>query len=171
MSIGDVLIFLSIFFGLAATLWSLLVVLDLLFSARTAQATERLSNAPWKCFWVGLVVAGIGVATGLGLLNAPGILKIAGVLILGGLVVLAALGSAGLARLVAMRMTEREPYLKPLPAYLRGAGLLIAVGMMPVVGWFFAFPILLLLSVGAGVSALRKPQPIPAAQVWQPPQS
>jgi hypothetical protein len=165
MALGDVMIALSVFFGTGGTLWAVLLILELLFPRRVDASASLVQTAPWRSFFLGLVLAIFGVALGLGLLNGAGPLKALGLLLLGFLGVLASFGSAGIARIIAMRAQERMEGLEyggervSLPNMKIGAGLLIGASMLPIVGWFFFFPVLFFLSVGVGIQALRKPKP------------
>jgi hypothetical protein len=163
MALGDAMIALSAFFGTGATLWAVLLVLDLLFPRHVAASSRLVQTAPGRSFFIGLFLAVLGVALGLGLLNGAGPLKALGLLMLGFLGVIASLGSAGIARIVAERVQERihghvlRDENIALPNMKTGAGLLIGATMLPIVGWFFFFPMLFFLSVGVGIQALRKP--------------
>jgi hypothetical protein len=164
MALGDVTMFLSLFFGTGATLWAVLLILDLLFPRRVAASAQLVERAPGRSFGFGLLLAGVGIALSLGLLNGAGPLKLLGIILVGFLGVVASLGSAGIARIVAARVAERTGG-RGFGGHLAfgdmktGAALMIAASMLPVVGWFFFFPVLFILSIGVGVQALRKPAP------------
>ena len=169
MAIGDAMIALAVFFGTGATLWAVLLVLDLLFPRRVEASAHLVQTASGKSFGIGVLLAGVGVVLGLGLLNGAGPLKLFGIILLGFLAVVASLGSAGIARIVSERVRDRTVSASidinrlgdrardvSLPDMKTGAALLIGAGMLPVIGWFFIFPVLFVLSVGVGVQALRK---------------
>jgi hypothetical protein len=163
MALGDAMIALSVFFGTGVTLWAVFLVIDLLFPRHVAASSRLVQAAPGRSFLIGLLLAVVGVALGLGLLNGAGPLKALGLIMLGFLGVVASLGSAGIARIVAERVQERMHGQTlgdeniSLPNMKTGAGLLIGASMLPIVGWFFFFPVLFFLSVGVGVQALRNP--------------
>jgi hypothetical protein len=94
---------------------------------------------------------------GLGLLSkAPNpILKLVGWVIVLGLFGLSSVGLAGIATAAAERIKAMSPEMTPYSAFSRGAGFLIIGCVFPIVGWLGFTPILLLISIGAGLRAVR----------------
>jgi hypothetical protein len=154
---GDVLAVVAAFIGVGMTLWAAIVAFAVLFSKR-AERAAYLAETEWKktLLWgagIAFVAGGIGLAlasqpNGLGQLMGWGLLL--------GLLTFAVLGSAGLARIAGARVATMNPAHAPLPAIGRGAALLVASGFLPALGWFGFFPVLLCLSLGSGVRAMRR---------------
>lgn len=145
----------SIVFG-AAGLWAAILICGLLLSGRTTRAAAALELRPSKLAFGGLLVGVVGIGAGLGLLNAPGGFKVIGWAFLAATLVLALIGSAALAQLAGRRIQQLDDTRSSFTALWRGAGMLVLAGLIPAIGWFVLFPIMLLLSLGAGLSALAR---------------
>ena len=155
MTIGDVLATVTGILAACASLWAALVVTLMLFPARAAQAAERIEQRPWHCARVGVLVAGLAGLVTIVLLNQPnGFFKLLGWFSLAFLLALATFGSAGLSRVVADRILTTNTDLPPIRAAGYGAGLLVATGLLPVLGWLI-FASTLLTSLGAAALTLR----------------
>jgi hypothetical protein len=84
-----------------------------------------------------------------------------------GVLMLSALGASGLARVLANCVQRNEPKMSDFRALLRGAGLLIAAALVPLLGWFFVVPLTIIMSTGAGWYALRGRVPAKRQKVLQ----
>ncbi len=156
MTIGDVLATAAGILAACASLWAALLVTLLLFSSRTRAVAERIESHPWRCAGVGsLVLLSAGIVTVI-LVNQPnGLFKLLGWLSLAFLLALATFGSAGLSRVVAERIVTADSAVSPFRAAGYGAGLLVATGLFPVLGWLI-FAASLLTSLGAGALTLKR---------------
>jgi hypothetical protein len=156
MTIGDVLATTAGILAACASLWAALLVTLLLFSDRTRAAAERIQGSPWRCAGVGaLVLLSAGFVTVV-LVNQPnGVLKLMGWLSLAFLLALATFGSAGLSRVVAERIVTADSAVPPFRAAGYGAGLLVASGLLPILGWLI-LAASLLTSLGAGTLTLKR---------------
>ncbi|MBC8103820.1 MAG: hypothetical protein H7Z41_14695 [Cytophagales bacterium] len=178
MTIGDVLATVAGVVAFCASLWAALLVTLLLFPARTGRASERIEQQPWRCLGMGTLVSGTAGVIAVVLLNQPnGFFKLLGWVALALLLGLATVGSAGLSMVVAKRIRASDADVPPLRASGYGAGLLVASGVLPVLGWMI-FLASLLTSLGAGALTTARqrkggratkaapapaPVPIPAA--------
>ncbi len=155
MTIGDVLATAAGILAACASLWAALLVTLLLFSDRTKAAAERIEGRPWRCAGIGtLVLLSAGLVTVI-LMNQPnGLFKLMGWLFLAFLLALATFGSAGLSRVVAERIVTADSAVPPFRAAGYGAGLLVASGLIPVLGWLI-FAASILTSLGAGALTLK----------------
>jgi hypothetical protein len=155
MTIGDVLATIAGILAACASLWAALLVTLLLFSDRTRSVAARIERHPWRCAGVGaLVLLSAGIVTII-LVNQPnGLFKLMGWLSLAFLLALATFGSAGLSRVVAERIVTADSAVPPFRAAGYGAGLLVASGLIPVLGWLI-LAASLLTSLGAGALTLR----------------
>jgi hypothetical protein len=174
MTNGDVLAYISLLAAILVTLWAAILTVGLVFSAKTDHASQLLERAPGKAIGLGVVLALVGVGLGTVLLNSKnGLLMLIGWVLLGLTLGIAMMGSAGLAKIVSLRMQSLAPTQSRLALLARGGALLIAAGALPAVGWVLFFPLQLFASLGAGFQALtareRLPyeQPAPQAQTNQ----
>ncbi|MCA9955099.1 MAG: hypothetical protein KC434_10290 [Anaerolineales bacterium] len=133
------------------TLAALLVLLPALLPARVARAQQVVQNSPGRSFVVGLVnflffglVATIFAQGG----DLGGLIAL---IILLALAAITAVGLSALNQIVQARLFPNRPGVR---VGLKTAVLLIAGGLVPLLGWFVVTPILLLLSLGAGIIAL-----------------
>ncbi|MES2460405.1 MAG: hypothetical protein V4671_07465 [Armatimonadota bacterium] len=156
MTIGDVLATVAGILTACASLWAAIVVTLLVFSTRTIAVADRIQSQPWRCAGVGtLVLLSAGLVTVI-LVNQPnGLFKLLGWLSLAFLLALATFGSAGLSRVVAQRIVSTDSAVPPFRAAGYGAGLLVATGLLPVLGWLI-LAVSLLTSLGAGTLTLKR---------------
>ncbi|HEX8237138.1 MAG TPA: hypothetical protein VF600_14365 [Abditibacteriaceae bacterium] len=156
MTIGDVLAVVAGIGSTCVAAWALLLGMALLFHRRAGLAQQNFERSPWRVLATGFVLALLGIGGTLVLLNQPnGILKLAGWALLLGVLGLSALGASGLALLLGNCVQRSEPTMSDFGALLRGAGLLIAAALVPLLGWFFIVPLTIIMSAGAGWCALR----------------
>ncbi len=127
----------------------------LVFSARTGSAERHLAQSPWRTLLIGLVVMGGGGFLSVALMASPlpGP-KFAGFVGSLALLCVAIVGMGGLAALFGKRIQPLEPSLSSFRALSRGAGLIVAATLLPLVGWFVFTPLVLIYGAGAGVQAL-----------------
>ena len=152
MVTGDVLAVVAFLAALGGTGWAMTVSMGLLFPASAARA----SGATRGAFVRGLIPLLLGlVGFGLSQAPVPGA-KLLGLLLLLGVLALASLGLAGLARLAGRRIALLQPEMGEYPAFLRGAGFLVAACLFPVLGWLLFAPALFVVALGTGVSALAR---------------
>jgi hypothetical protein len=157
MTIGQVMaVVYFVVFG-ALGLWTAILVCGLLLPVRTARAAAALEVRASKLALGGLAIGVVGIGLGLGLLNAPAApVKLLGWALLAVVLVLSLIGSAALAQLTGSRLRQLDETRSPFTTLWRGAGILVLTGLTPVVGWFVLFPILLVLSLGAGMATLSR---------------
>ncbi len=133
---------------------ALLSLLPFLLPRRVARARHTIQTAPGRAFLIGLA-------------NALFFLVIAAILLQGGegggllamLIVLAllALAAIGLAGLVILLRDRIYPHAANTPGMnltVRTAVLLTLVIFLPFLGWFLITPLLLLITLGAALTAL-----------------
>ena len=165
MTFGDVLAITLVIALTITTLWAGIVAFAVLFARRAQVAANALSDAPGKHIGIGFAVALVTGGVSVSLMTAGGPVAIIGFALLAATLAVAVLGSAGVALLVSERLREQDPNLPRLQSTASGAALAVAAGLLPIIGWFFLMPALLLASLGAGVFALRAKQ---AAESRQP---
>lgn len=152
VGLGDIMSIVAFLVGLGGTAWAMTVTMGLLFP----QATERASESMKGAFVRGLLPL-VAMAAGLILLSVPnGVVKLLGWAIVLGVMALAALGLAGLSRVAGRRLSALQPDMGEYPAFLRGAGFLVAASMFPLLGWFLFAPAAFVVALGAGWSGLPR---------------
>ncbi|MBS1715990.1 MAG: hypothetical protein JST30_16810 [Armatimonadetes bacterium] len=168
MLIGNVLAAVATVFTAAIALLCTMVLTSLLFPARSARAAKEVEAHPWKCALTGLVLGGAFFLVGTVLFQIPNpVTRTLGVLVYLVFVLVACAGSGGLARLVASRIDARNSSEAPLWAVAVGAALVVGSSLLPVVGWALLAPLILVVSLGAGLRSGRKdraPVPIVGAE-------
>ncbi len=152
VTIGDVLGIVAFFLGLGGTGWAMTVAMGLLFPEQTARASGATKGA----FARGLVPVFVGFG-GVVMLSLPlPLFKLVGWVVLLAVLALASLGLAGLSRVVGRRVALLQPEMGEYPAFLRGAGFLVAACLFPVLGWMLFAPVALVVSLGAGWSGVAR---------------
>lgn len=142
------------------TLAALLVLLPALLPGRVARAQQVAQNSPGRSLVIGLVnCLFFGV---LATIFAQGG-DVGGLIALIILLALAAVTAVGLAALNQIVQARLYPQRGEVSVGLKTAVLLIAGGLVPLLGWFVVAPILLLIGLGVGIITLvqrrQKPQP------------
>jgi hypothetical protein len=155
MTIADVLAVLAAL-GLAGTgLPALVSLLHLLVPGVTERSSDALSRHPIGSFALGFLAAIailVVVTVSSNVLAGPG--KLVGVLALASGFGAVVLGWTGLSILVGRRLAERTGRSHTVPDVLAGSILVEFACVIPILGWLFVLPIVLLMALGAGVRAL-----------------
>lgn len=155
ITIGDVLAVVATVVGAAASAWALTICAALVFLRRTDAAHAALHRSWAKCFVVGLIATFVLLFVSTALVSLPlPAAKLMGLFGYTATLALAAVGAAGLARLVANRIMRHDTEVSAYSALTRAAGLLVAASAFPVLGFFVIAPLLIILSIGAGTIAL-----------------
>ncbi|WP_420641198.1 hypothetical protein [Candidatus Leptofilum sp.] len=141
------------------TLAALLVLLPALLPGRVARAQQVAKNSPGRSFVIGLVnflFFGVLIA----IFSQGGELGglIAAIIFL----LLLAVTAVGLSAINQIVQTRLYPKDEGVKVGLKTAVLLIAGGLVPLLGWFVVAPILLLIGLGAGIIALVRRKTSPA---------
>lgn len=141
------------------TLAALLVLLPALLPGRVARAQQVAQNSPGRTFVIGLVNA-LFFGVVMAIFTQGGELGglIAATLLLA-LLAITAVGLAGINQIVQGRL---YPNVGGVKVGLKTAVLLIAGGLVPLLGWLVVTPILLLIGLGAGIIALVRRKGSPA---------
>ena len=141
----------------------------LLFPTVVERARLRLERTPIHAFWMGiLVVIAVSIPIIILLALPFGPAKFVGWILLAAALTLSSLGSAGIAAHLGTRLGRHSSF-SALSGFVRGAVVLELAAFFPVLGWFFIWPLLLILAFGATGFALlnwmprEKVQPSPAA--------
>lgn len=161
---ADVYTVTFIIIGILISVPALLVAFNLLMPAVSQRAHARLDQTPVKCFFLGLPVTGFitlytltAFQANVGLLQTSAFMAAVGGLGIG------AIGGAGMARLLAARLTPLASPNSRLMNLLRGAVVYELACLVPFVGWFLFIPIAGLTAIGAAVFALLGWAPRPVA--------
>jgi hypothetical protein len=161
MTFGDVLSIALMVVLTITTTWAGIVAFSVIFSARARAAATALTDRPGRQVGIGVILFGLAAAGSVSLASKGGPVAIVGFMIIAAVLAVAVLGSAGLALVVSERLRALDPKYSALEATARGAGLCVAAGLIPVIGWFFLFPAAVWASLGAGFTALTaRKQPV-----------
>jgi hypothetical protein len=127
---------------------SMLTAWWLLFPALVSRAQTRVEKTPWGSFWMGLVIV-IAVTIPIVILLALpfGPAKFAGWILLAAALAVSSIGSAGIAAHLGARLT-RQGNISALGGFVRGSVILELAAFFPVLGWFFIWPLMLILAFG-----------------------
>ncbi len=133
------------------TLAALLVLLPALLPGRVARAQQVAQNSPGRALVIGLVnLLFFGV---VGAIFTQGG-DVGGLLALVILLAIAAVTAVGLSAINQIVQARLYPKDEGVRVGLKTAVLLIAGGLVPVLGWLVVAPILMLVGLGAGIIAL-----------------
>jgi len=140
---------------MAFSAWALLIGSALIFRKRAEISYSLIKYAPFRSFVIGLAMLFLIGFVSLAFLAAP--LPIAKFIGYSGLLVaftLAAIGGGGLVLFTAERLRQYDSRLRPFVALNRGAMLIVASGLVPLLGIFVIFPAVLAMGIGCAVQAL-----------------
>lgn len=133
------------------TLAALLVLLPALLPGRVARAQQLVQNRPGRSFVIGLVNALFFGVLILIFSQGGDLGSLIALIILLALLAVTAVGLAGINQIVQGRLYPNDGGVK---VGLKTAVLLIAGGLVPLLGWLVLTPIMLLISLGAGIITL-----------------
>jgi hypothetical protein len=167
MTFGDVLAITLLIVVTVITLWAGIVAFSVVFSGKARIAAQALTERPGRQIGFGFLIAAVSTGITIAFLSKGGPVASIGFFIAAAIMALAVMGSAGLAMVVAERLKQLDTTYSPLSSTVRGAALSVAVGLIPVIGWFFLFPAALCASLGAGMTALTT-RKRPAVAVEEP---
>jgi hypothetical protein len=153
---SDITMLFGLYFILGLGLTGLLTTWWLLFPGRVAAAHARVARTPGRTFAMGLAgITGSAVPI-LILFSLPGgPASMMGAILTVLVLTFATLGSAGIASVMAERLSARsEPAMSAPAAYLRGVVALELAAAVPILGWVVFVPIALVFSMGAAIFAV-----------------
>jgi len=137
----------------------------LLFPSLIARAQTRVDKTLAGTFWMGLVIVIAVIIPIIVLLALPfGPAKFFGWILLAISIALSSIGSAGIAAQLAHRITQHST-VSELGGFIRGALVLELAAFFPIIGWFFLWPLLLIVAFGATGFALLNWLPREKTQV------
>jgi len=154
-----ILLILGIAFPAMLTTWWLL------FPSLIVRAQTRVERTRWGTFWFGLIMAIAVTIPIVVLLALPfGPAKFAGWILLAAALALSSIGSAGIAAHLGARLMSQSN-VSPVNGFIRGSVILELTAFFPVLGWFFIWPLMLILAFGATGFALLNWMPREKAQI------
>jgi len=148
---------------------SMLAAWWLLFPSLIDRAQTRIEKTLMQSFWLGLVVVVAVTIPIVILLALPfGPAKFIGWVLLAASFALSSIGSAGIAAHLGEQMKRMGNEVSPLGGFVRGAVVLELAAFLPVLGWFFLWPLAFITAFGATGFALlnwlpREKTQIPSA--------
>ncbi len=121
----------------------------LLFPTVVSRAQTRIEKTPWGTFWMGIIVVVAVTVPIIILLALPfGPAKFLGWILIAVSLALSSIGSAGIAAHLGKRLASQST-LSPLNGFIRGSVILELAAFFPALGWFFIWPIMLIMAFGA----------------------
>jgi hypothetical protein len=137
----------------------------LLFPSVVARAQARVERTPWGTFGMGLVLLVVLTIPIIVLLALPfGPAKFAGWILLAAALAVSSVGSAGIAAHLGTRLT-RQSSISALSGFVRGSVILELAAFFPVLGWFFIWPLLIIMAFGATGFAFLNWMPLEKTQL------
>jgi len=167
MIMADVFKILFFILGLVLCTVSYWLLFQALFSESVERNRRAILSHPWRVFLTGLA-AGLPL-TLLGLAamgNGAGPAKLLGGALVVAIITLALYGSTGLVRHIGARLSAEAVAGREGLTVLRGGAVVSIACVLPVVGWFFLLPVVLITGFGAAVRLLwtrRTPTVVAAA--------
>ena len=155
MLMADTMAIFFVVLGLMISLVGLWLLARGLWPSRVALAAERFERGLVVPFVVGLPVALAAFVLAALVVNIPA--KVGGIgagAILCGFFAFASVGLSGLATCVGRRLASSVDAASPWRATLRGAVVLVATFLVPILGWFAVLPIAVVAGAGAATLAL-----------------
>lgn len=152
MTIGDVLAALAVLMAVGFGWGATLLTAALAFPVRAQQASEALAASPGWC-----LARGLGVFFGVGLIaltlthHPAGPVRLIGYVVWAALALTAAVGVAGLTRLMSERIQANGTAMNPFASLTRATVLLVLAGFVPLVGWFLVTPLVAFIALGSVV--------------------
>ena len=163
-TIGDSFSVVAVLGGICLSAWALMLAVALVFPNKAHQAENRMSTRPWLCLFLGLLIWLTFGTFSVALISSPvpGV-KLVGWGVLMTILSIAAVGSSGSAMLASRRLKRLDPDITPYAALSKSAAFIVIAGLLPVLGWFLIVPLLLCVSTGAGLTALKAREPMTEA--------
>lgn len=154
-----ILLILGVAFPAMLTAWWLL------FPSVVTRAQTRVEKTPWGTFGMGLVVLTAVVIPIIILFALPfGPAKFTGWILLAASLTVSSVGSAGIAAHIGKRLMNQSG-LSALSGFIRGSVILELAAFFPILGWFFIWPLMLILAFGATGFALLNWMPREKTQI------
>lgn len=151
---SDVSAFFGILIALGIAYPGMLTAWWLLFPATVERARLRLEHTPWRCFWLGGVIAAVVTIPTVILLVLPfGPAKFISWTIIALILAFSTLGAAGMVAKMGERLAGRSNS-SAAGAFVRGAVALELAIFFPVLGWAITLPLVVVTSLGAAGFAL-----------------
>jgi hypothetical protein len=175
MLMADTMAIFFVVLGLMISLVGLWLLARGLWPKRVTLAAERFERGLVVPFVVGLPIALVAIVSAMVVANLPA--KAGGIgagAILCGFFAFASVGLSGLATCVGRRLASSIDAENPWRATLRGAVVLVAAFLVPILGWFALLPIAVIAGAGAAALALvprRAERAAPAGVAVVAPQS
>jgi hypothetical protein len=126
----------------------------LLFPSVVSRAQTRVEKTPWGTFGMGLIVVIAVTIPIVVLLALPfGPAKFIGWVLLATSLAVSSIGSAGIVAHLGKRLTTQSN-ISALSGFIRGSVILELAAFFPALGWFFIWPLTLIMAFGATGFAL-----------------
>lgn len=166
MIMADVFKILFLILGMLLCTVSYWLMFQALFSGSVERCRTALLAHPYRVFMTGALIGVPVFLFGFVLLaNGAGPLKFVGGAVLVAQTTLALFGSTGLIRHIGEQLSDKSVHGRMGLMVLRGGAVVSIACVLPIVGWFFLIPVVLIAGFGSGIRLLwaRRTVPVPPA--------
>jgi hypothetical protein len=144
----------------------------LLLPEQIYRAEQRVAQAPWRCLGAGIGVGfPIAILASLLLALPLGVFKFLGASLTVFTLGFASLGAAGIVARMAKRLrSDAAVEVRSARDFILAAVALELAAVFPIIGWFLAIPVTLLVALGASTYGVfgRRPAPAELPQPKEP---
>ncbi|MBX3118195.1 MAG: hypothetical protein KF784_03955 [Fimbriimonadaceae bacterium] len=164
--IGDVLAVVASIIFICASIWATIMASCLLFSNKVKHAQTSFETKPGVVFGVGFGTV-LFISVLVTMLWVVPLTRVFSFTLFMVALSVALMGAGGLAKVLGNRISPLDPDVSSFKNMARGGGLMVALSLVPLVGWFFFTPLMIIMSLGAGTMSLfsrLQPQPLGDAQ-------
>jgi hypothetical protein len=127
----------------------------ILFAQKAQIARTITERHPWRSFAIGVgLLLTVGLFSIVAMQVANPVAKLIGMMGLFGLISVSMFGMSGLCMIIAGRIRAMEPNTSVYASLTKAATVVVIASIMPVFGWFFVAPLLLIISMGVGAQAM-----------------
>lgn len=151
--IGDVFAIIASIVFICLSIWATILASSLLFSNKVKHAQTSFETKPGAVFGIGFAILLFTVVTYSVMFPFP-LLRLVGTAGLALVLSIGLMGAGGLAKVLGNRISPLDPNVSEFKNLARGAGLMVVLTLVPIVGWFFLTPLMIIMSLGAGFMSL-----------------
>ncbi|MEQ1821324.1 MAG: hypothetical protein ABL949_02320 [Fimbriimonadaceae bacterium] len=154
-TIGDSFAIVALLVGFGLTTWAMMLGTAILFAQRAQTARALTERHPWRSFAIGVgLILTVGLFSIVAMQIPNPVAKLIGTIGLFGLISVSMFGMSGLCMIIAGRIRAMEPNTSVYASLTKAATVVVIASIMPVFGWFFVAPLLLIISMGVGAQAM-----------------
>jgi len=154
MIFGDVFSIVMAVVAIFLTGWATMIAMALLCPG-AAERARKAALEPKKALVRGLMLLLTVGLLGVVFIAIPNPLtKFVGWVLVLGLLTISSVGTAGISLNASRRLQDMDPTMPAYGAFVRSSAYVAGATILPLVGWFFIAPLLLIASIGSGWKAV-----------------